>query len=120
MDACPRDETGMLNCPGHCACIDAPGYAGPCRFISGAAEPERAGGYGGLEGLAWNARVDFCARDLPLVTLAAVFDRSFPGEVCVPAGRVYATVSKKLTQASLSEVAHALGLIVLAKEERTA
>lgn len=106
---CSREKTAAIDCPHCCACIDIPGDAEPTRYLSEVPSPQVASF--NVRRLTWSTRVDFCARNLPLTTLAAFFARAFPDEVYLPGAKVYATVSNQLDGVTLSQVAAASGLI---------
>ncbi len=107
---CSRDDTGSVGCPGRCACIDVAGDAEPHRYVCEA--PAAQASDFNVRRLSWDTRVDFCASNLPLTTLAAFLERAFPDQVLVPGARVHATVSAELDGATLAEVARASGLLV--------
>lgn len=109
--ACPREKSGAISCPGRCACLDVPGDPEPHRFVC---EPPFPGGGGepNVQRLTWNTRVDFCARELPLKTLASFLAGAFPGQVYVPAEKIHSVVSSLLDGVTLADVARESGLVI--------
>lgn len=106
---CPREKSGAVRCPGRCACFDVPGDPEPHRYLCELPSVSTDGP--NVRRLEWDTRVDFCAKNLPLTTLAAFFARAFPDQVYVPGDRVYATVSTVADGATLAEIATATGLV---------
>jgi len=112
---CSREKSGAINCPGQCACIEIiAGDPEPHRYIC-QARSTGASDFN-VRRLSWSTRVDFCARNLPLTTLAAFFECAFPNQVSVPGARVYATVSNDLDDVTLAEVAKMAGLLTSGQE----
>jgi len=107
---CPREKTGAVRCPGHCACIDVPGDPEPHRYLSETPGVDLVIFNAGR--LTWSTQVDFCARNLPLTTLAAFLASAFPGQVYVPGAKVYAKLWIDLDGATLAQVATASGLLL--------
>lgn len=116
LSVCSREKSGAIDCPGRCACIDVPGDPEPYRFISDAALLERDGGDLGARGLAWSTKVDFCARNLRLTTLATFLERAHPGEVFVPGSKLHSTVACELDGVTVAELAETAGLLVRPRE----
>ncbi|HEX7000010.1 MAG TPA: hypothetical protein VF322_17895 [Gammaproteobacteria bacterium] len=108
---CVREKRGTVLCPGRCACIDIPGDPEPHRFLSAEPLAEGVPRAPREQTLDWTTKVDFCARNLPLTSLAAFLDRAFPGQVFLPAGKVHATVTAEHDGVTLAELAAACGLV---------
>ncbi|HEY8519414.1 MAG TPA: hypothetical protein VIN61_04995 [Gammaproteobacteria bacterium] len=112
---CVREKRGTVLCPGRCACIDIPGDPEPHRFLSAEPLPGGASLAAAREQrLAWSTKVDFCARNLPLTSLAAFLDRAFPGQVFLPGGKVHSSVTAEHDGVTLAELAAACGLVTTA------
>ena len=106
---CIREKNRRIGCPGRCACVDIPGDRDPLRFLQATHPYEPSSAVASR--LTWNTSIDFCAQNLPVTAFAAFLERAFPGQVFVPAAKVYATVSRHVDGETLADVAASIGLI---------